>query len=183
MEHEKALIGELQNARGKWFKTLGPVLPAEMVGLWRGEDIPSDHPFDGVLENLQWFGKRFLPDLRADALLFQWKPDRLVPLEPAAFPIRLAIRLAPLGRTSLARKLFSHVQKVARAHGTTAKLTLRMVDGLETTAMVYDKLPVIDVFGRVAENEVAGMMVVDGDDRWYFFRLRKVIPSGSEGGV
>ena len=106
-----------------------------------------------------------------------------MPLEPAAFPIRLAIRLAPLGRTSLARKLFSHVQKVARAHGTTAKLTLRMVDGLETTAMVYDKLPVIDVFGRVAENEVAGMMVVDGDDRRYFFRLRKVIPSGSEGGV
>ena len=35
----------------------------------------------------------------------------------------------------------------------------------------------------LSENEVAGMMVVDGDDRRYFFRLRKVIPSGSEGGV
>jgi hypothetical protein len=100
MEHEKAVPGELQKARRKWFKTLEPVLPAEMVGLWRGEGIPSDHPLDGVLENLQWFGKRFHPDLRADALLFQWKPNRLVPLKPAAFPIRLAIALLHSGERS-----------------------------------------------------------------------------------
>ncbi|MFK0276344.1 GXWXG domain-containing protein [Ensifer sp. NPDC090286] len=36
----------------------------------------SGHPFDSVLENRGWFGKRFTPELRADALLFwtgeQW---------------------------------------------------------------------------------------------------------------
>jgi len=56
-----------------WFGSLPPVLPTEMVGLWQGEGISSGHPLDGVLENLQWFGKRFHADFRADALLFQWQ--------------------------------------------------------------------------------------------------------------
>lgn len=174
---------DLQLARRKWFKTLQPVLPEEMIGLWRGSEIAADHPLDGVLENLAWFGKRFQPDLKADALLFQFTPGSLVPLEPAAFPIRLAIRLAPLARTKLARAIFPRLQQVLRAHGTTAMLTLRMVDGEETAAMVYDKLPIADYFRRVDENEVAGMMVVDGDERRYFFRLRKVDPSSPELGV
>ncbi len=106
-----------------------------------------------------------------------------MPIEPVAFLIRMAIRLAPLGRTSMARNLFSHFQKALRARGTTAMLTLRMVDGAETAAMVYDKLPIADFLRRVAENEVVGMMVVDGDDRRYFFRLWKVDPSSPEGGA
>ncbi|WP_312879004.1 DUF4334 domain-containing protein [Rhizobium leguminosarum] len=58
-----------------------------------------------------------------------------------------------------------------------------MVDGAETAAMVYDKLPIADFLRRVAENEVVGMMVADGDDRRYFFRLWKVDPSSPEGGA
>jgi hypothetical protein len=174
---------DLQLARRKWFKTLKPVLPEEMIGLWRGSEIAANHPLDGVLENLAWFGKRFQPDLKADALLFQFKPDSLVPLEPAAFPIRLAIRLAPVGRTKLARAIFPHLQQVLGARGTTAMLTLRMVDGEETAAMVYDKQPIADYFRRIDETELAGMMVVDDDERRYFFRLRKVDPSNPEVGV
>jgi hypothetical protein len=62
------MISDLQKARRRWFQTLDPVLPEEMVGLWRGEGIPADHPLDGVLENLQWFGKHIHPDFKADAL-------------------------------------------------------------------------------------------------------------------
>jgi hypothetical protein len=40
---------DLQLARRKWFKTLKPVLPEEMIGLWRGSEIAADHPLDGVL--------------------------------------------------------------------------------------------------------------------------------------
>jgi hypothetical protein len=174
---------DLQLARRKWFKTLEPVRSEEMIGLWRGSGIAADHPLDGVLENLAWFGKRFQPDLKADGLLFQFTPGSLVPLEPAAFPIRLAIRLAPLGRSKLARAIFPHLQQVLRARGTTAMLTLRMVDGEETAAMVYDRQPIADYFRRIDENEVGGMMVVEGDERRYFFRLRKVDPLNPEVGV
>jgi hypothetical protein len=50
---------------------LAPIEPRDLVGLWKGRGIPAGHPFDGVLENLGWFGKRFTPDMRADALLFR----------------------------------------------------------------------------------------------------------------
>lgn len=145
-----------------------------MIGLWCGSQIAADHPLDGVLENLGWFGKRFQSDLKADALVFQFKPGVLVPLEPAIFPIRLLIRLAPLGQTKVARAVFPHLQRILLAHDTTAMLTLRMIEGEETTAMVYDKQPIADYFRRIDEKEIAGMMVIDGDDRRYFFRLRKV---------
>ncbi|MBB3447055.1 MULTISPECIES: GXWXG domain-containing protein [unclassified Rhizobium] len=165
---------DLQKKTIDWFGTLPPVLPAEMVGIWRGEGVASGHPLDGALENLQWFGKRFHPDLRADALLFQWRPGRLVPIEPSLFPIKLALRVAGFGRTFIARNWFSYLQKAFRARATTAKLTLRMVDGSETAAMVYDKQPIVDHFRRIGDDELAGMMVVEGDERRYFFRLTRV---------
>ncbi|WP_426129308.1 GXWXG domain-containing protein [Pararhizobium sp. PWRC1-1] len=171
---------DLQKAKQKWFQTLQPLRPAEMVGLWSGVGIPAGHPLDGVLENLQWFGKRFHADLRADALLFQWRPGRLVPINPAYFPIGMAIRLAPFGRTAIARNWFSHLQKAVRARNTTAALTVRDMDVGETVAMVYDNQPIIDYFRRIDEREIAGMMCVAGDDRRYFFRLRKVDPTERE---
>jgi hypothetical protein len=48
----------LQTKKAAWFRSLPPVLPAKMIGIWQGEGIPSGHPL-GVLENLNWFGKRF----------------------------------------------------------------------------------------------------------------------------
>lgn len=35
-----------------WFHSLEPVVPHDMVGLWKGDGHPSGHPLDGVLENL-----------------------------------------------------------------------------------------------------------------------------------
>jgi hypothetical protein len=168
------MISDLQKARRRWFQTLDPVLPEEMVGLWRGEGIPADHPLDGVLENLQWFGKHIHPDFKADALLFQWRPARLVPIEPSIVPVRTVIRFASFGRTFIARNWFSYLQKLFRARDTTATLTVGTIDGAETAAMVYDRQPVADFFRRVDHSEIAGMMVVEGDDLRYFFRLRKV---------
>ena len=165
---------DLQSRRIAWFASLPSVLPVEMTGIWRGEGIPSGHPLDGVLENLQWFGKRFHADLRADALLFQWRPGRLVAIEPAFFPIRIAICLNRFGKTTVARNWLFHFHRMVLAKRTTASVKLRTIEGAETAAMVYDRQPIVDVFRRIASNEVAGMMVVEGDHRRFFFRLRRV---------
>lgn len=81
-----------------WFRTLEPVNAADMIGLWKGSGCPSGHPLDGVLENLGWFGKRFHSDLRADALLFERAPGKLIAIEPAYFPIRWALSFAGIGK-------------------------------------------------------------------------------------
>ena len=164
---------DLQHDTLTWYRSLQPVSLAEMVGLWKGTGIPSGHPLDGVLENLQWFGKRFHADLRADALLFQSRPGRLVTVEPAWIPIRIAIRSASFGRTSVARNWFGHLQKMLRAKGRTASLELRLFEGIESAAMVYDRQPITDYFRKISEAELAGMMVVKDDPRRYFFKLRR----------
>jgi hypothetical protein len=56
-----------------------------------------------------------------------------------------------------------------------------MIDGAETAAMVYDRQPIVDFFRRIAEDELVGMMVIEGDERRYFFRLRRVDFPGQEG--
>ena len=157
-----------------WFQSLRPFDPVEMIGLWKGVGVTSGHPLDGVLENLRWFGKRFHPDMRADALLFQWHPTRLVAIDPRFIPLGLAIRFAPLGRTALARGLFSHLQKAFRARGTTAALEVRTIEQTASAAMVYDEQPIVDHFRRVNDNTLAGMMCVRGDERRLFFKLTKV---------
>ncbi|MGO8024088.1 GXWXG domain-containing protein [Rhizobium leguminosarum] len=164
-----------QEEMAAWFRSLEPIQPKDMVGLWSGVGIPSGHPLDGVLENLNWFGKRFHSGMRADALLFKWRPGRLVPIEPNFLPIGLAIKMAPLGRTFVARHCFSYLQKLLRARGTTASLRLQALDGVETAAMVYDKQPIVDYFRRIDDEEIAGMMCVHDDPRRFFFKLRKVI--------
>lgn len=165
---------DLQRDMTAWFHTLGPVEPVEMVGLWRGAGIPSGHPLDGVLENLRWFGKRFHPDMRADALLFQWRPGRLVAIDPRFVPITLAIRLSSLGRTAFGRGLFSYFQKAFRAQGTTAALDIRTLDQIASAAMVYNEQPIVDHFRRVSDDTLAGMMCVRGDERRFFFKLTKI---------
>ncbi|PDS27771.1 GXWXG domain-containing protein [Rhizobium phaseoli] len=157
-----------------WFSSLKPVRPVEMIGLWRGVGIPSDHPLDGVLENLGWFGKRFHADMRADALLFQWRADRLVAIEPGFLPIRLAIKAAPFGRTRVARIWFSYLQKALRARGTTASLALQPSEDGATAAMRYDRQPIVDYFRWMNAQELAGMMCIAGDARHYFFKLRTI---------
>lgn len=164
---------DLQSETTAWFRSLEPIPPVEMVGLWKGVGIPSNHPLDGVLENLHWFGKRFHPDMRADPLVFQWRSGRLVSIEPSCFPIGLAIRAAPFARTSLARYLSGYLQKVVRARGSAASLRLETFEDVTTAAMVYDAQPVVDYFRRLNDDEVAGMMCVRDDARRYFFKLTR----------
>ena len=41
------------------FDTLDPVNPDELVGIWRGDEIATGHPMDGLLGAMGWFGKEF----------------------------------------------------------------------------------------------------------------------------
>ncbi|WP_312407885.1 GXWXG domain-containing protein [Rhizobium sp.] len=162
-----------------WFRVLEPVNPAEMIGLWKGSGYPSDHPLDGVLENLGWFGKRFHSDLRADALLFERAPGKLIAIEPAYFPIGWILSFAGIGRKAFAPRLFSHITPRLGARGTTAVLQSRMDDKLITAAMVYDRQPIVDIFRRSKDGQIMGKMIVNGDPRHYFFKLAKVVGATS----
>lgn len=156
------------------FQRLPPVEPREMIGLWTGRGIPSGHPLDGVLENLGWFGKRFSAQMRADALLFHGGDKRLVAIDPARIPLRLALRFHKLGRTRAASNLFSYLLRRLRAKGPVASLKAVPFQGVTSAAMAYDTQPIVDHFRKVDDNRVMGAMVIDSDDRVYFFELERV---------
>ncbi|UVC12566.1 DUF4334 domain-containing protein (plasmid) [Rhizobium sp. TH2] len=163
----------MQNALGE-FQSLPPIEPREMIGLWTGRTFPSGHPFDGVLENLGWFGKRFTPDMRADALLFRFDERRLIPIDPARITLRLALRFHKVGRTRAAKNLFSYLQRGFRAKGPVASLKTMSFQGVASAAMVYDDQPIVDHFRRVGDRKIMGAMTIQVDDRIYFFELERV---------
>ncbi|WP_312223690.1 DUF4334 domain-containing protein [Rhizobium rhizoryzae] len=156
------------------FKGLPAIDPAELVGLWKGRGIATGHPLDGVLENLGWYGKRFAPDMRADALLFKSGERRLTAINPSLIPLGLALRFHRFGRTRAARNLFSYLRGRLRAQGPVATLRLLPLEGVSSAAMVYDHKPITDHFRRTDADTVMGMMVIEGDDRRFFFELERV---------
>ncbi|MDK1494165.1 GXWXG domain-containing protein [Sinorhizobium sp. 7-81] len=154
------------------FRSLQPLEPREMVGLWRGRGIPAGHRVDGVLENLGWFGKRFRPDLRVDALLFCSGERRLIAIDPARILLRLALRFRKIGRMRVARNLFPYLQCGLRANGPVASLKSMPFDGVAGAAMLYDGQPIVVYFRRIHEQRIMGAM--SGDERIYFFQLARV---------
>lgn len=157
------------------FQNLPPIAPRELVGLWKGRGIPSGHPFDGVLENLGWFGKRFTPDMRADALLFRSGDNQLVAIDPKWIPLGPAMRFHEIGRMRLARNLVSYLQRRLRARGPVASVKTMVFGGVESAAMAYDGQPIVDYFRRINETKIMGAMAIRGDAQIYFFELERVI--------
>lgn len=41
------------------FRELKPVKPDQLIGEWDGYILSTDHPFEKVLEELNWFGNTF----------------------------------------------------------------------------------------------------------------------------
>ena len=112
--------------------------------------------------------------MRADALLFRGGEKRLVAIDPAFIPLRLALRFHKLGKTRAASNLFSFLLRRLKAKGPVAALKAVPFQGVASAAMVYDAQPIVDHFRKVDDNRVMGAMVIDGDDRVYFFELERV---------
>lgn len=157
-----------------YFDQLPAVTPPELIGLWRGQTIRTGHMLDGVLERLDWYGKRFHADRRADALLFSTGSRRLVPVEPARIPLGLALRFHGLSQRQWFRNLFRYALKSLWAKGPVASVRLETFRGKESAAMAYDQQPIIDHFRRVDEDRLMGVMTIRGREGHYCFVLEKV---------
>jgi hypothetical protein len=166
-------VNDQQTVREQ-FCRLPSVEPAALIGLWKGRSIPSDHPLDGVLENLGWFGKRFTADLRADALLFRSGERRLVAIDPAKIPLRLALRFSSLGKLRVLRHLFSYLQRGLRARRQVASLRTVSFEGVLSAAMVYDDQPIVDHFRNIDDRRIMGAMTIRGNKRIYSFGLERL---------
>ncbi|MGY1847903.1 MULTISPECIES: DUF4334 domain-containing protein [unclassified Blastococcus] len=152
-----------------WFE---PQPVEEMLGRWRGSELPTGSPLDGLLAAYGWWGKEFLDTETVHPLLFGTAAGPR-PVDPALIPVGV-LRAAPrLAHSRAARAAFTAVRPLLTT--SRPKARLRMVEhrGVVSAAMVYDRLPIIDVFKRVSSRTVLGMMDLRGLPDPFFFVLRR----------
>ena len=161
------------------FDAAPAVEPDFMIGTWHGAELPTSHPLDGLLAASGWWGKQFVDAEAVHPLLFP-TADRgaLWALNPAlAFGgLGVATRLPGLKN----RNFSSAIAKLKPVLGTSspkARLRTTRYRGVDSATMVYDQLPINDVFrlldDTAGSETVLGAMDLRGSARPYFFVLRR----------
>ena len=154
------------------YDDLPGVAPAEIRGTWRGRELRTGHPMDGLLEATGWYGKRFDDDDSVHPLLFSTSSGDVVSVDPRKVPMGLAGRVSPalVARSRFAVDLLRPALRTRKPRARPRAVRHR---GVVTAAMVYDHLPIIDVFRRVDEDTLLGLMDLRAHPQPYLFVLAR----------
>ena len=84
LEREGATLGDALAL----FDAMPAVAVSEIMGRWRGSELPTGHPLDGWLLAVGWWGKEFSSPEHVHPLLFTNGKDHVFPASARAFPFR-----------------------------------------------------------------------------------------------
>lgn len=165
--------GATQDEAFAFFDQLETVNANEMWGLWKGEEIRTGHPFEGILQASGWYGKDFINEEEVHPLMMEKGNRELYTINPAFIPLQLPFDKIPKKLIALTMKLIRPLVKTKKSAA-----RLRMIEYRRkvTAAMVYDKKGIIDIFRKVDDNTLLGIMDIKQfqSDKSYFFLLRRV---------
>jgi len=168
-----ALITPLSPAAAlELFDGLEPVTPDELLGSWRGEGFPTGHPLDGLLEAWHWQGKRFDSTEEVHPLVFRGRGAAEVCVNPARVPMAL-LRASWVGRLIPFGGLFPWLAPLVVTRHSAARLRSTLYRDKVSAAMIYDHLPIVDVFRRLDGERLLGVMDAKGMVQPFFFVLRR----------
>jgi hypothetical protein len=155
------------------FDSLGAVEPDELTGRWRGSGLHTGHPLDGLLERFGWYGKAFETSEIVHPLLFHDRKGGIYAVDPARVPLRLAMRMPALARSSLACTVFAVSRRLLRTSRPSARLRKIEDRGVASACIVYNRIPVIDHLRKVDDNHVLGLMDLRSVPQPFFFLLSR----------
>lgn len=153
------------------FDELPTVSAADLTGRWRGAELRTGHPFDGLLTAVGWYGKQFDTPDDVHPLLFSVQGD-IFPVEPRRAPFSLAGRV-PLAAAAQGAQLLKVAKPLVRTTKPRARLRNLDYRGKTSAAMIYDHLPIIDIFRAVNDHTLLGVMDMRDLDQPYFFILER----------
>lgn len=155
-----------------FFGTLEAIQIDELVGEWRGKECKTGHPMEGLLHQLNWYGKQFFANGNAHPLVFQQKDGRLFNLNPNFIPSGFPLVRIP---SFLARSLIKIFHPLLSTRKTKARIQMVEYHGKVSAAMIYDRIAIIDHFRKIDQNTVLGVMDYKGkpNNRYYFFLLER----------
>ena len=157
------------------FDSRPAVAPEFMIGTWRGAELPTNHPLDGFLAASGWWGKQFVDAETVHPLLFAAADGAsLWALNPAlAFGgLGIAAKIPQVKNASFKRPIVT-LRPALQTRAPKARLRTTRYRETDTATMLYDQLPVNDVFRELADDTVLGAMDLRGLSRPYFFVLRR----------
>lgn len=143
-----------------------------MVGRWQGAELETNHPIEGLLEAISWYGKEFIEPDHVHPLLCSDLKGGTFSIKPIPFMMNLSVRfsifrhpaLKPLNRVVLFLLKTSHSQ---------ARMRMLQYRGKVSATMIYDGLPIYDTFRQLDEQTLLGLMDFKGVEQPYFFVLRR----------
>lgn len=155
------------------FDAAAPVAIEALIGEWRGDSFATGHPMDGLLERFGWYGKRFRSAEDVDPLLFGRGTSHPFAVAPRLMPLGLT-RVRVIADASITPMLFRWCLPLLRTRHAAARLRRIEYRGVVTTTMLYDHLPIHDVFRRLDDGRLLGVMDQRDASQPFFFTLTKV---------
>ncbi|MDJ0453505.1 DUF4334 domain-containing protein [Gordonia amicalis] len=157
------------------FDSCDAVEPEFMIGTWRGAELPTGHPLDGLLAASGWWGKQFVDAETVHPLLFPTRDHTaLWAMNPGiAFSGLTIAEKAPQVKAMSFATPIAATRLLSQTRKARARLRTTRYRGTDTATMMYDQLPINDVFRRISDDAVIGAMDLKGSPAPYFFVLRR----------
>jgi hypothetical protein len=154
-----------------------------MLGTWKGRELHTGHPMEGMLDLLQWYGKEFVDYETVHPLLCRTKHDKFFYANPGLMPFDSPLfRKCICGHLPMTALRIISTLILPLVHTKRSKARIRMIEhrGIVSAAMIYDQLGICDVFRKLDENTVLGVMDLKGEHQLgYFFVLERVVKSSA----
>jgi hypothetical protein len=156
-----------------WFDGLAPVRTDELRGLWRGQELFTGHPLEGLLSTCGWYGKCFDDDERVFPMVFERHDGSTFCANPARMPLSARLNSLP---KPLIRLLFGCARPFVTTRASGARLRAIEFRGVVSAGMVYDRIAVVDVFRRVDADTLLAIMDLKDDPsgKAFFFQLHRL---------
>jgi hypothetical protein len=156
------------------FDSLEPVDTGFMIGRWRGNGYPTDHPLDGLLEVFHWYGKHFESTEDVHPLLFLNRRGELVRVNPGYMKPSFALaEHMHKFKSRTTGNIFQLLLPLVSTSKSRARLRMTEYRGKTSATMIYDQLPINDVFRQVDDDTVLGVMDNKIVKDPFFFKLTR----------
>ena len=155
-----------------FFDELATVDLEFMLGKWKGSGLYTNHPMDGWLEIAGWYGKEFIDRDRVHPLLFSSKDERVTKIAPVLPGLELALRFPQLKNKAL-KPIFDLIIPILKTEESQARIRMLEYRGKISATMIYDRLPINDIFRKIDDHTLLGLMDYKGMSQPFFFVLHR----------
>ncbi|MBD2655422.1 DUF4334 domain-containing protein [Synechocystis sp. FACHB-383] len=157
-----------------FYDSLEPVDLDFMMGRWQGKGIVTNHPMDGILEMISWYGKEFIDSETVHPLLFQNAQGEIFKLKPDPTVMALSLNFHITRYPWIAPGL-RWFNRFFKTEVSQARLRMLESRGVVTATMIYDYLPINDSFKKIDDNSMFGLMDYKPIPQPFFFLLQRCV--------